>query len=595
MRLQSKLVLAFLVVGVLPLGAVAWVLTTRMNDAFERSFTQRKEQVVEAVQRRLEGVSRDIDVALKRMSEDVLIERELLEPLRRHVFYGHDDADHEGAITREARRLVTSAAVDTLRIVDLGDKVGHVIAMGHRKGVEPPDEQIVELAGARPDETFFRHERVEDEATGEAVAVWTLQRLKVVDGRVVLVGGRVIDRALLDELRVGTGPETHVSLQDARGTRIAATFPGDAPPGEDFVRGEQRITAGAGGEELGATLTVYVSREEVKRLTGELLATAAALATVSGLIALLAGVWISRRISRPLAALAEAATAVAAGEREQRVREPRGRDEVARLTRAFNSMTEELKDGEERLRQSERVAAWQEIARRIAHEIKNPLFPIQMSIETLKKVWERKHPDFDEIFEESTATILEEVGRMKRIVTEFSNFARMPAPRLEPTDVADLAAQVLVLLRETAPGIELVQAGPAALEATVDPDMMRQAMLNLVKNAIEALSGPGKATRAGARVELRVELAEDDGLRVVVTDNGAGMDEETRKKLFVPYFTTKNEGTGLGLPIVHRIVAEHGGTLRVDSKPDVGTRFALWLPRDLPKRAGVDYEEPDAT
>ncbi|MCB9733666.1 MAG: HAMP domain-containing protein [Deltaproteobacteria bacterium] len=591
MRLQSKLVVAFLVVGVLPLGAVAWILTVRMNDAFERSFTARKEQVVEAVQRRIEGVSRDVDTALKRMSEDVLIERELLEPLRRRVFYdGHDDADHEGAITREARRLVTSAAVDTLRIVDLGEKVGHVIAMGHRKGVEPPDEQVVALAGARPNETFFRHERVEDDATGEAVETWTLQRLKVVEDRVVLVGGRVIDRALLDELRVGAGPETQLSLADAHGTRIAATFTGDVPAG-DYVKGEQRITAGAGDEELGATLTVYVSRDEVKRLTGELLATAAALASVSGILALLAGLWISRRISKPLASLAEAATAVAAGEREQRVREPRGRDEVARLTRAFNSMTEELSDGEERLRQSERVAAWREIARRIAHEIKNPLFPIQMSIETLKKVWERKHPDFDEIFEESTATILEEVGRMKRIVTEFSNFARMPAPKPQPCDLADVAAQVLVLVRETAPEIELVQAGPAEVEVVVDPDMMRQAMLNLVKNAIEALRGKGDAAPAGARVELRVEEAEDDGVRVVVTDNGPGMDEETRKKLFVPYFTTKAEGTGLGLPMVHRIVAEHGGTLRVDSKPDVGTRFALWLPRELEKRAALDYED----
>ena len=595
MRLKTRLVLSFLLVAWIPLGAAVGVLTQRTDAAFERSFEARKDAVIEAVQSRLDRVSRDLEQALDKMAEDQILTRDLIEPLRRKVFYSHgdsedapprpapgdeaadDDLDYERAIVREARRLITSPSVDTLRLVDLKEQVGHVIAIGHRTGVEEADTEIVSLAAQHPERTVFRHERVERPGTGEAVEVWTLQRMRVVDGRVALVGGKVIDTALLEDLRFGASQDTHVALDDARGKRVAATFPEDRPQG-DYARGTHKLL-NPGDPEPVATLTVYVSRADVEQRLRDLWLTAAILGSASGLLALLAGLWIARRLSRPLEALAAAASELAAGARDMQVPELRGDDEMALLTRAFNQMTLDLTEGEERLRQSERVGAWREIARRIAHEIKNPLFPIQMSIETLVKVYDRKHPDFEEIFRESTATILEEVARMKRIVTEFSDFARMPAPRPIETDLVDLAGQVVSLHRETAPEVALRVVAAEPVAAEVDPDQLRQALINLVKNGLEALRRGGERAPDGASLEVRVEVGREDTALVIVTDNGPGMDEATLQKLFVPYFTTKAEGSGLGLAIVHRIIAEHGGSIRVDSQAGVGSRFAIRLPR----------------
>ncbi len=575
MRLQTRLVLMFLLLAWFPLGAAVWLLTDRMETTFAESLEQRRASLAAVVAGRFHQVSRDLSQALSRMAADPLLETELLQPLAREQFYG--DQERERAIVREAERLITSPAVDTLRLVDL-ERGGRVVAMGHRRGEEPPDEEAVRIAREHPQTPLLRTERLENRETGTADRVWTLQVVRLASPRVALVGGRLLDEELVGALLVGSaGDEAAVAL-DVRGERVAATFEGAAPPGsaEGYHVAETTLT-NPGDDEPVATLRVYVSRAGLTDLLRQLWLTAGVLASGSALLALVAGVWISRRLSRPLERLAAAATEVAAGSRAPTLPAVKGRDEVAQLTRAFGQMASELAEGEERLRQSERVAAWREIARRIAHEIKNPLFPIQMSIETLQKVWRRKHPDFEEIFDESTATILEEVDRMKRIVTEFSDFARMPAPERVPTDVAEVARQVVSLHAGTAPEVEMTASGAASLMAVLDPDQLRQALMNLVLNAIEAMQG--RVDGAGGRLEVRVEARPGDRARLVVTDTGPGMDDETLQRLFTPYFTTKATGTGLGLAIVHRIAEEHGGTVRVDSRVGVGTRFVVELPR----------------
>lgn len=578
MRLQTRLILLFLLLAWVPVGATAWLLTVNTQEAFQEAFDRTATQLFDSVRARMGEVSAELGAALERMAKDPLLESELLGPLRLGSFYG--DLDQERAIVREAKRLIASSpAVDTLRLVDL-DKDGRVIALGHRRGQESPDREIVQLARAHPDGRVLRQERIED-ASGAAKEVWTLQRLEVVDERVALVAGRLLDQRLVQGLVVGLG-DTEVALS-IKGERLAASFEGAEPEGGEGAYSVTRVAlTNPGDEDEVATLSLYVSRGPMERRIQDLLQTAGVVAGAAGLLALLLGIWFSRRLSRPLEQLSDAASRVAGGARDVVVPELRGRDEVATLTRAFNRMTLDLDEADERLRQSERVAAWREIARRIAHEIKNPLFPIQMSIETLQKVWKRKHPDFEEIFDESTATILEEVDRMKRIVTEFSNFARMPAPKPRDIDLADLSRQILQLHEGAAEGVELRREGAEEVMAEVDPDQMRQALMNLVQNGIDAMKAT--AEERAAVMEVRVEPAETDEtgrawVRVVVTDTGTGMDEETQKKLFTPYFTTKTKGTGLGLAMVHRIVTEHGGAVRVDSKPGVGTRFALTLPR----------------
>ena len=173
---------------------------------------------------------------------------------------------------------------------------------------------------------------------------------------------------------------------------------------------------------------------------------------------------------------------------------------------------------------------------------------------------------------------------MKRIVSEFSDFARMPSPRPIATDLGELVTQVATLCRETAPTIGL-ELATEPLVASVDPDQIRQAVMNLVKNALEAVQSPrpDTTTRGGERsdppkVEVRVERDRPGLVRIVVTDNGPGMSAETKQRIYTPYFTTKQSGTGLGLAIVHRIVEEHEGTIQLDSELGVGTRFVIRLP-----------------
>jgi nitrogen fixation/metabolism regulation signal transduction histidine kinase len=211
----------------------------------------------------------------------------------------------------------------------------------------------------------------------------------------------------------------------------------------------------------------------------------------------------------------------------------------------------------------------------LAHEIKNPLTPIQMAMDTLRKVWRKQHPSFGEILEESTTTVLEEVDRLKRIVSEFSDFARLPKPAPMPTDLNEVVASALALYEGATP-VER-RLGDALPTIEVDKGQMTQVLLNLLENARDAIAGKedGKivvTTRrgdAGDRLELSVE------------DNGPGVASDIRDRVFTPYFTTKQGkgGTGLGLAIVHRIVSDHGGRIMVGEAASLGgARVVVELP-----------------
>ena len=213
---------------------------------------------------------------------------------------------------------------------------------------------------------------------------------------------------------------------------------------------------------------------------------AGAVALLSAILALFVGWWTSRRLARPLERLVSAAGAIAEGARDERLPVVSGGDEVAELTLAFNQMVEELSESEKLLRDAERVAAWREIAQGIAHELLNPLSPVKMSIETLQKVHERRHPDFEEVFDESTGTILEEVERMRRIITEFRDFARLPAPRRQQIDLSSLLKAVVTLHRDVVSEIEVRWDGVEDVAVFADADQMTAVATNLVKNALEA-------------------------------------------------------------------------------------------------------------
>ena len=215
--------------------------------------------------------------------------------------------------------------------------------------------------------------------------------------------------------------------------------------------------------------------------------------------------------------------------------------------------------------QAQKLAAWNEAARRIAHEIKNPLTPIQLSAERIARKFGRDNP----AIEEGSRIIVDEVGHLKRMVDEFARFARMPAIHLRHAQLAEILQQAAGLYRDVKPGVSIVVDVDEDLELLMDPEQIRRAVGNLLKNAVEA-------TEAG---EVRVS-ARRAARRVVieVADPGRGVPDSDKDKLFLPYFSTKGRGTGLGLAIVHRIVRDHDGQIHVHDNHPRGTRFEIELP-----------------
>jgi two-component system nitrogen regulation sensor histidine kinase NtrY len=326
---------------------------------------------------------------------------------------------------------------------------------------------------------------------------------------------------------------------------------------------------------LMGVLLVGSSRRPLIELERQIVSTALLVGGAGILVAVLASIWFAARVTRPVVALAEAARRVAVGDLDAKV-EVESTDELGELAAAFNRMTEDLVQQKDRTLQAERVAAWRELARRLAHELKNPLFPLQVTVENLMRAKQKSPAMFDEVFEESTATLLAEIDNLKTIVGRFSEFSKMPQPQRRPTQVNDLVQSVLRIfhaqLREKnqtqiVVRIELDEALP---EILADPDLLHRALQNLVLNAIDAMSQGGELTIRTATLGDRIELS--------VSDTGSGLTQEECGRLFTPYYTTKQHGTGLGLAIVQSVVSDHGGKISVESTKEKGTTFRIELP-----------------
>jgi nitrogen fixation/metabolism regulation signal transduction histidine kinase len=253
-----------------------------------------------------------------------------------------------------------------------------------------------------------------------------------------------------------------------------------------------------------------------------------------------------------------------------------GRDEVSVLARSFNHMTKQLASQRERLVQSERVAAWRELARRLAHELKNPLFPLQLTVENLVRARELSAAEFDEVFRESTATLGTEIANLKTIIGRFSDFSKMPKPEFERIDAKDMVARVHSLYANAANHDDTkirveIETADEPMPLMADPELLHRALSNLVLNAMDAMPDGGRLTISahprGGKVEIRV------------ADTGTGITPEECERLFTPYYTTKLHGTGLGLAIVQSVVADHAGTIAVESRIGGGTAFIITLPR----------------
>jgi nitrogen fixation/metabolism regulation signal transduction histidine kinase len=565
--LRDRLLVAFVLVGVPPVLLLAAAVTTLMSRSFDQTAARRLDAGLRAVRARIAELERRADAQVALVAAQDLPATVPTE---------------EGDL-RLAETLGRKRELAALEIVDAA---GRVVSSRHwPAGYALEDRDRVFPGG----ETL----RVEKVASGHGAE----ERLALMPAHpgtwrgapVTVRGGPFLDGEFLADL--GATLSAEVGLRDeVRHVWIApagsplgswAGGPGPAAGGEVVLGGAPHHWAAAA---LGPALSIVVAfpRADLD-LAGRVRGLTLGVAGVALVAALGVALWLSGRIAWPVGRVADAARRVAGGDLDGSV-PVTSRDEIGDLAAAFNTMTAELRVSRERAVQAERVAAWREMARRLAHELKNPLFPIQLSIETLRRNLDQEGPpearprdrasgaaSFAALFRESSDTILDALRSLRRIVDEFAEFARMPRPEPRPTDVNAVVEKVLALHRAGAGPVRMESALSPGLPAiAADPDLLARALGNLVRNALEAMPQGGT---------LNVRTASRDGtVSIEVEDDGPGITEEQRTRLFVPYFTTKRGGTGLGLAIVQGIVSDHGGRVEVRSAPGAGTTFTLILP-----------------
>jgi signal transduction histidine kinase len=364
---------------------------------------------------------------------------------------------------------------------------------------------------------------------------------------------------------VGLYAARHV---DALLVRVGSSF--------DFslTRGEPPADANVMTETLrlpklsGVTITASRSRQPLLEAVRGLDLTLVIIGAAAVALSLVAAWLLSRGLARPIVEMSRQAGAVVHGEPQPVL--PAGGRELEEFAQAFNRAIADLVALRKRLAATERIAARREIARRVAHEIKNPLAPIRAAVETLRRLRARGDAAFDEYFDEATRTVLDEVARISTIVSEFTRFARLPPPQPAPMNLLETVRAVVGL--HTGHGVPIELRSDDDITLVADRDQMVQVLTNLIQNSLDAVRG-----RPDAKVVVEVRRRGDKAT-LTVSDNGPGLSAEVLAHLFEPYMTTKAEGTGLGLAIVERIVVEHGGTITGQNQEAGGAKFTVELP-----------------
>ncbi len=583
MTLRQKLLLMFSLTVVVIVAAVAWTVSVRVRRVFEELDSEQTAALVNQFQREFDRRGSDTAAALDRMASS--------DALRRIAFELANGGDSARYLTTAAT-LAQEYQLDDLELVASDGSIISSAQWPARFGYPEP------AIAASGKSAFLKQENLPDGTS--AIDTFAVRTVPSSNPPLYVVGGRALDAATLGDFPAPAGTQVYLyrnlspdfdprnfaaSLQST-GTgnayqRLvdAARTTGQNSGGvvyltlqrADSVNATAIPLKGADGKVL-AVLLVANSRRGMVEVQNHIRAIAYGVAGIGILFAVVMSLWIAARVSRPIEQLARAASQVAAGNWDTRV-EMDARDEVGVLAESFNHMTGQLAEQRDRLVQSERVAAWRELARRLAHELKNPLFPLQITVENMVRARALPREEFDEVFAESAATLTAEIGNLKAIIGRFSDFSKMPKPQMEAMDARDAVRRVTALyepaLKEK--HIELrVRMDADALPIQADSELLHRALSNLVLNAMDAMPEGGTLTIAAAR--------QSDAARISVADSGAGLTPEECERLFTPYYTTKLHGTGLGLAIVQSVVADHHGTIAVERGDTGGARFVIDLP-----------------
>jgi signal transduction histidine kinase len=607
MSFRTKLFMVFLITVLASVSLVAYGVTHYTQAAFEESDAQRTEALVRQFNmefaQRGEEIARQVkDVADAQITLNVAID--LARPTPDFSLFVHDAA---GAAQDHGLDFMEFVSWDGTLV----SSAQYPARVGYKNDWVTSNKNWTDSA------PFLRKEELPD---GVAVSLTVVRTLPGGNNKdMYIIGGRRLDQNFLASLVPPAGTRVLLyrnlepsfvasALTDSSGPfeqpdRLQSLieqiqkqpqplvrtidWSSDASAAESF----HAIPMMGRNNELLAVLLLGSSRKELVLLTRNILQIAAVVAGVAILIGLLLSWWVSARITRPLEELAAGAREVASG-RWDTVIDLRGRDEIGQLASAFNEMTETLGAQREQLVQTERVAAWRELARRLAHELRNPLFPLQITVENLQKARQLDAKQFLEVFNESTATLKAELANLNTIVGRFSDFSKMPAPQFALVNVNE-ALRTAVRLFE--PQFNAVGKPPVIPEyfltepmpeIDADADLLHRAFQNLVLNALDAMPAGGTLT---------IRTTEHQGhVRIEVTDTGKGLTPEECSRLFTPYYTTKVQGTGLGLAIIQSVVSDHHGTIAVSSDEGRGTTFHIELPQRQSAHPRAPAEEPPA-
>jgi len=377
-------------------------------------------------------------------------------------------------------------------------------------------------------------------------------------------------RVRLDPLRY-RHVEQERTLDAPASSTIEVTIAVPAAAFDDFLR-------------AGETVEVYAQLEASKGYVSRtyLLVYVVFVLTLT-LLTLVVASTLARRVTRRVGTIADATKRVGAG--DLTVELPvYGDDEVGELTRAFNQMVRDMRGSRDRIEYLQRIGAWQEFARRLAHEIKNPLTPIQLAVQEAHERYQGDDAKYRRTLEDARAIVEEEVATLRRLVSEFSSFAKLPEAQLEDANLSDFvldAGRSLAAVAEESQAEDDVRVAITTetfgtpLPVRIDAMMLKRCVDNLVRNAVQALRA--SPPQNGGRVVI---AARREGAQAVleVRDDGPGVPAADRARIFDPYFTTKTDGTGLGLAIVKKVVLEHDGEIVCESAPDGGAAFRIRLP-----------------
>jgi signal transduction histidine kinase len=587
---RSKLFWIFTLALVVSVALIAAGVTIVTRQAFEQMYAQHTDALVAQFQREFEQRKQEVAGRVRVITDDV-------NTVRMAIALSRPQAD-ASVYVNDATGVSQSHQLDFL---DFVGSDGSIIS-----SAENPERFGYKLDWLTQPEDWASLGAFLmkiDTQNGPAIGLMAVSTVRVGDQNLYIVGGERLGKNFLASLVAPEGMRALLYLNMGSNYQAMDLLDQNGPvvegdrfapfinrerqqpqpeifkidSGPDLARTEEFHALPLFGrqKELLGVLLVGSSQQEMVGIERRIRMLAESVVAIGLLLSLLLSWWGSARVTRPVRRLAAVAREVSEGNWKAHVEE-KGGGEMGQLARAFNQMTRQLNEQREHLVQAERVAAWRELARRLAHELKNPLFPLQTTVENLQRAKSKSPEQFEEVFRESTGILLAEIENLEKIIGRFSDFAKMPQPELAAVNLNEVVRGAVKLFEAQfsavgrppiTPEFHLAEDLPPI---QADSALLHRALENLILNAMDAMPAGGV---------LMLRTTRDKGeVHLEVSDTGTGLTPEECDRLFTPYYTTKQHGTGLGLAVVQSVISDHGGRISVESEMGIGTSFHIFLP-----------------